>query len=54
MKWATPLSVLWVWAEPSSSKVTSSFVTALITSGPVMNMWLVPLTMNTMSMMPGE
>ena len=32
-------------APPSSSKVTSSFVTALMTSGPVMNMCEVSLTM---------
>ncbi len=39
---------------PSSSKVTSSPVTALITSGPVMNRWLVPSTWNTKSVIAGE
>ena len=37
-KWATPLRELWVMAPPSSSFETSSWVTTLITSGPVMNM----------------
>ena len=36
-KWATPLLVLWVMAPPRSSLVTSSWVTVLITSGPVTN-----------------
>ena len=34
-----PLRVLWVRAPPSSSMPTSSPVTVLMTSGPVMNMW---------------
>ncbi len=38
MKWATPLRVLWVSAPPSCSEVTSSFVTILMTLGPVTNM----------------
>jgi len=37
-KWATPLTSLWVWAPPSRSFVTSSWVTARMTSGPVRNM----------------
>ena len=37
-KWATPLFVLWVIAPPRSSKLTSSEVTARMTSGPVTNM----------------
>src|SRR5947209_6532408 len=37
-KWDTPDFVLWVIAPPSSSLVTSSWVTVLMTSGPVMNM----------------
>ena len=41
-------------APPRSSLVTSSWVTALITSGPVMNMYEVSLTMNTKSVMAGE
>ena len=38
MKCATPEVSLCVTAPPSSSLVTSSWVTVLITSGPVMNM----------------
>ena len=53
-KCATPLFVLWVIAPPSSSKVTSSFVTSLMTFGPVTNMWLVSLTMITKSVIAGE
>jgi hypothetical protein len=34
--------------------LTSSWVTARITSGPVMNMWLVPSTMKMKSVMAGE
>ena len=37
-KWATPETRAWVSAPPSSSKVTSSCVTDLMTSGPVTNM----------------
>ena len=54
MKPAMPERLAWVFAPPSSSNVTSSPVTALITSGPVMNMCEVPLTMNTKSVMAGE
>jgi hypothetical protein len=53
-KWATPLFVLCVIAPPRSSIDTSSDVTALITSGPVTNMWLVPSTMTVKSVMAGE
>ena len=35
---ATPDRVVWVIAPPSSSAVTSSWVTVLTTSGPVTNM----------------
>ena len=34
--------------------VTSSPVTVLITSGPVMNMWLVPSTIRVKSVIAGE
>jgi hypothetical protein len=37
-KWATPDRVLCGTEPPSSSFDTSSWVTALMTSGPVMNM----------------
>ncbi len=37
-KWATPLLAAWVCAPPSSSFETSSWVTVLMTSGPVTNM----------------
>ena len=53
-KCATPDLVLWVIAPPSSSKPTSSPVTVLITSGPVMNMCEVSLTMKMKSVMAGE
>ena len=53
-KWATPDFVLWAIAPPSDSKSTSSPVTVLITSGPVMNMWLVSLTMKMKSVIAGE
>ena len=41
-------------APPRDSKSTSSPVTVLITSGPVMNMCEVSLTMNTKSVIAGE
>ena len=53
-KWQTPDLVAWLMAPPSSSKVTSSPVTVLTTSGPVMNMWLVSLTMKMKSVSAGE
>ncbi len=37
-KCATPETELWVIAPPSFSLVTSSWVTVLMTSGPVTNM----------------
>ena len=52
-KCATPERVAWLWAPPSSSIVTSSPVTVLMTSGPVMNMWLVSRTMKMKSVMAG-
>ncbi len=45
---------MWVCAPPSSSMVTSSPVTVLMTSGPVMNIWLVWSTMMTKSVSAGE
>ena len=44
----------WVIAPPSSSIVTSSPVTVLITSGPVMNMCEVSFTMKVKSVIAGE
>ncbi len=51
---ALPDLVLWVRAPPSSSIETSSPVTVLITSGPVMNMLEVPSTMTVKSVTAGE
>jgi hypothetical protein len=53
-KLATPERVAWVRAPPSSSSVTSSPVTIFTTSGPVMNMWLVSLTITMKSVRAGE
>ncbi len=53
-KVATPDLVAWLMAPPSSSRVTSSPVTVFTTSGPVMNMWVVPFTMKMKSVMAGE
>ena len=53
-KWATPDFELWLIAPPSSSNSTSSPVTVLITSGPVMNMCEVFLTMKMKSVIAGE
>ncbi len=50
---ATPLLVAWLIAPPSSSSVTSSPVTVLTTSGPVMNMWLDSRTMKMKSVIAG-
>src|SRR4029450_2146147 len=52
-KCATPLLVACVSAPPSSSFVTSSCVTVLMTSGPVMNMYPLPLDMKMKSVMAG-
>src|SRR3989442_3613080 len=52
-KCATPLLEAWAVAPPSSSKETSSPVTALITSGPVMNMFEVPFAMTMKSVIAG-
>lgn len=54
MWWATPDTALWVRAPPSSSKPTSSPVTVLMTSGPVMNMCEVWSTMTVKSVIAGE
>src|ERR671934_3880 len=53
-KCATPDFDACVAAPPSSSNVTSSPVTVFTTSGPVMNMYDVPSTMKTKSVMAGE
>ena len=53
-KWATPDLELCDIAPPSDSKSTSSPVTVLITSGPVMNMCEVSLTMKMKSVIAGE
>ena len=49
-----PLRVLWVRAPPSSSIVTSSPVTVLMMSGPVMNMFDFSSTMIVKSVTAGE
>src|SRR5437764_4498918 len=54
IKWATPEVSLWVAAPPSWSLVTSSWVTSLITSGPVMNMYEVLSTIRMKSVIAGE
>ncbi len=51
---ATPDLELWAIAPPSSSKPTSSPVTVLMTSGPVMNMCEVSFTMKMKSVIAGE
>ena len=53
-KSATPLFEACATAPPSSSGVTSSCVTVLITSGPVMNMLEVFFTMMMKSVIAGE
>ena len=53
MNWHTPDLDACVTAPPSSCCVTSSPVTVFTTSGPVMNMYDVPSTMNTKSVMAG-
>ena len=53
-KCATPDFWLCVMAPPSSSFVTSSCVTVLITSGPVMNMYDVLSTIRMKSVIAGE
>src|SRR5690242_16397953 len=53
-KWQTPDLTLWVLAPPSDSKSQDSPVADLITSGPVMNIWLVPSIMKTKSVKAGE
>ena len=53
-KCATPEVSLCVMAPPSWSLVTSSCVTVLITSGPVMNMYEVLSTIMTKSVIAGE
>ena len=54
MKCATPDFDACVAAPPSSSNVTSSPVTVLTTSGPVMNMYDVASTISTKSVIAGE
>ena len=53
-KWATPETRACVSAPPSSSRLTSSWVTALRTSGPVTNMYDEPRTMKVKSVIAGE
>ncbi len=53
-KCATPDMALCVIAPPSSSFVTVSCVTVLITSGPVMNIYEVSLTITLKSVIAGE
>src|SRR5215510_14648048 len=53
-KCATPDLDACVAAPPSSSNETSSPVTVFTTSGPVMNMYDVPSTMKTKSVIAGE
>ncbi len=52
--WATPDVPACVSAPPSASFVTSSWVTALMTSGPVTNIELVPRTIRMKSVIAGE
>ena len=54
MNCATPDLAAWVTAPPSSSKLTSSPVTVFTTSGPVMNMYELPSTISTKSVIAGE
>ena len=54
VRYATPLFVACVIAPPSSSKLTSSPVTALVTSGPVMNICEMPSTITVKSVIAGE
>ena len=51
---ATPLRVACVMAPPSSSKVTSSPVTVLMISGPVMNICEIFSVMMMKSVIAGE
>ncbi len=51
---ATPLLLAWVIAPPSSSKPTSSPVTDLMISGPVMNICEMPSTITVKSVIAGE
>ncbi|EXI81224.1 MAG: hypothetical protein AW10_01238 [Candidatus Accumulibacter appositus] len=50
---ATPDLLVCVTAPPSSSAVTSSWVTVLTTSGPVTNMYDESLTMKMKSVIDG-
>ena len=54
MNCATPDLAACVAAPPSSSKLTSSPVTVFTTSGPVMNMYELPSTISTKSVIAGE
>ena len=53
-KWATPEVELCDIAPPSSSNSTSSPVTVLMTSGPVMNMCELSFTIEMKSVIAGE
>ena len=52
--WATPLLAPCITVPPSASPVMVSPVTAWMTFGPVMNIWLTLSVMNMKSVMPGE
>ncbi len=53
-KWQTPDLTACALQPPRRSKLTSSPVAALTTSGPVTNMWLMPSTMKMKSVRAGE
>jgi len=53
VKWMLPLIRAWASAPPRASGVIDSPVAALMTLGPAMNIWLVPRTMMTKSVMAG-
>ena len=52
--WATPLFAPCITVPPRASPVMVSPVTAWITFGPVMNIWLIFSVMKMKSVMPGE
>ena len=54
MKWTLPETEAFAWAEPISAMVQTWPVTALITSGPQMNMFAVLRVMIRKSMRAGE
>ena len=54
LKCVTPLLLLCVMAPPSSSLLTSSWITVFTTSGPVTNIWLFSFTIKMKSVSAGE